>query len=186
MPARSHSAFTLIELLVTMAVIATLAGITITAINGVQQGATRARAAAEIAALNTAIESYKTDNGIYPGQDSDTSFGDPESDDDNPNTYEAGSIVLYAELVGEVDDKHYFIAKSGQISGDPHDVDTTYLVDPWGYAWGYAPVESNNRTTTPPMNIGFYDLWSSGGSSSEENASRWIVNWPDEVRKSVN
>jgi general secretion pathway protein G len=65
MPARP-SAFTLIELLVTITVIAILAGITLAAMGGVNQKATRDKTKAEIAAISNALEQYKSVNDTYP------------------------------------------------------------------------------------------------------------------------
>jgi general secretion pathway protein G len=59
-------AFTLIELLVTITVIAILAGITLAAMGGVNQKATRDKAKAEIAAISNALEQYKSINDTYP------------------------------------------------------------------------------------------------------------------------
>jgi general secretion pathway protein G len=59
-------AFTLIELLVTITVIAILAGITLAAMGGVNQKATRDKTKAEIAAISNALEQYKSVNDSYP------------------------------------------------------------------------------------------------------------------------
>jgi type II secretion system protein G len=63
---RSRLAFTLIELLVTVTVIAILAGITLAAMGGVNQKATRDKTKAEIAAISNALEQYKSVNDSYP------------------------------------------------------------------------------------------------------------------------
>ena len=63
---RSRLAFTLIELLVTITVIAILAGITLGAMGGVNQKATRDKTKAEIAAISNALEQYKSVNDTYP------------------------------------------------------------------------------------------------------------------------
>jgi general secretion pathway protein G len=63
---RSRLAFTLIELLVTVTVIAILAGITLAAMGGVNQKATRDKTKAEIAAISNALEQYKSVNDTYP------------------------------------------------------------------------------------------------------------------------
>jgi len=65
-PVSSSPAFTLIELLVTVTVIAILAGITLAAMGGVNQKATRDKTKAEIAAISNALEQYKSVNDSYP------------------------------------------------------------------------------------------------------------------------
>jgi type II secretion system protein G len=65
-PVSSSPAFTLIELLVTITVIAILAGITLAAMGGVNQKATRDKTKAEIAAISNALEQYKSVNDSYP------------------------------------------------------------------------------------------------------------------------
>jgi prepilin-type N-terminal cleavage/methylation domain-containing protein len=65
-PVCPSPAFTLIELLVTVTVIAILAGITLAAMGGVNQKATRDKTKAEIAAISNALEQYKSVNDSYP------------------------------------------------------------------------------------------------------------------------
>ena len=71
-------AFTLIELLVTITVIAILAGITLAAMGGVNQKATRDQAKAEVTAISNALEQYKSVNDSYPaaGGNSTVPFAD--------------------------------------------------------------------------------------------------------------
>src|SRR5881396_186273 len=63
---RSPRAFTLIELLVVIAIIGILAGLILAAAKYAQTKAARSRAETEIATMETALEHYKNDNGIYP------------------------------------------------------------------------------------------------------------------------
>jgi prepilin-type N-terminal cleavage/methylation domain-containing protein len=65
-PLRHLGGFTLIELLTVMAVIAILAGLILSISGYAEKKGAMARAQAEVAALSTACESYKTDNGAYP------------------------------------------------------------------------------------------------------------------------
>src|SRR5882672_10588162 len=60
------AAFTILELLVVMTIIIVLAGLILATSGYVQKKGARSRAEAEIAAMSTALESYKADNGIYP------------------------------------------------------------------------------------------------------------------------
>ena len=77
-----HSAFrvrgfTIIELLVVIAIIIILAGLIVSTVGYVQKKGARSRTEAEIAAISTALESYKADNGIYPRDASKTDQVDP-------------------------------------------------------------------------------------------------------------
>jgi prepilin-type N-terminal cleavage/methylation domain-containing protein len=65
-PALRCCAFTLIEMLVVMAVIVILAGLTIGGFGVIKKKTRLARVQAELARLQTAIESYKQSLGFYP------------------------------------------------------------------------------------------------------------------------
>lgn len=69
------AAFTLVELLTVIAIIAILAGLLLAAGSGIMKKAARSRASAEIQAMSTALEAYKTDNGIYPVGNTTASSG---------------------------------------------------------------------------------------------------------------
>lgn len=43
------------------------------------------------------------------------------------------------------------------------------FIDPWGIIYSYNP-------TTPAVNIGFFDLWSTAGESTGGNSNNWIRN----------
>ena len=60
------AAFTLIELLVVVAVIAILAGLTLSTLGYVNKKGAESRAQAEVAALSAAIEAFKLGEGFYP------------------------------------------------------------------------------------------------------------------------
>lgn len=62
----ARRAFTLIELLTVMAIIGILAGITFGVVKGVQERAAISQCRTELAALGTALESYKKQYGDYP------------------------------------------------------------------------------------------------------------------------
>jgi prepilin-type N-terminal cleavage/methylation domain-containing protein len=180
-----RSGFTLIELLVVVTVIALLAGITIGTLGAVQKKAARGRAAAEIAAIETALERYKVDFGDYPAVFSISTSGNVYAG--NPNSYlgssaninsdgqitsGTGARRLFAELMGRTkftDPVHpnrtpYLELKEGQI-GDK--AGNSYIQDPFGYAYGYyynpAGLSQSNRKSL--MNYVMPDIWSTGGET---------------------
>ena len=63
---KRDNGFTLLELMTVMIIIAVLAALVLKAAGYAQNKAARSRAASEIAAMSTALESYKADNGEYP------------------------------------------------------------------------------------------------------------------------
>jgi prepilin-type N-terminal cleavage/methylation domain-containing protein len=81
---RSSPAFTLIELLVVISIIGLLAAFTVTGLMAVKRSQYRSHARAEMALIETAIDSYKAAYGFYPP-------GNPNSAIFNP---------LYFELLG--------------------------------------------------------------------------------------
>src|SRR5581483_6007402 len=92
-PVRSNRAFTLIELLVVIAIIAALAGMIFPAAAGIDRKKKIAVARAELAQLETAIESYKARFGAYPP--------------DNPGNFVSNQ--LYFELVGSTKSNNVYL-----------------------------------------------------------------------------
>src|SRR5438270_9205982 len=99
------SAVTIIELLVVIMIIMILAGLILSISSYVQNKGARARAETEIAAVSAALESYKADNGIYPGN-ADTNSLNPTTDvNSSPptagtNKYSKAGLWLYEQLAG--------------------------------------------------------------------------------------
>lgn len=115
----SRQAFTLIELLVVMAIIAILAGLTLSTVGYVQKKGARSRAEAEVAALSAAIDSYKLDFGDYPASNN-----------------------LYTELTGQGPTnsrKVYFEPKASRV-----DTNSTF-VDPFADPYHYEPVSPSHN-----------------------------------------
>lgn len=144
---RLRAAFTLIELLVVVAIIAILAGLTLSTLGYVNRKGAESRAQAEVVALSVAIDSFYADYSAYPA-----------------------SKNLYRELTGQtnfanainVNGKVYF-EPTPSITGT--NGSTPIFQDPWGAAYNY--------TTNPVNNVGFYDLWSTAGGA---NSNNWIRN----------
>ncbi len=176
----TRSSFTLIELLAAIAVILLLSGFVIATAGYVQEKTKRSRAQVEIAAISTALENYKTDNGVYPSSEA-TSTLNPSTT--TPSSYISAGTFLYAQLSGDSDGNpltppsglpNYFgnsliVDMLGPNPAGPN----TYLRDPFRNSYGY----STARATNPAGSIGHnptYDLWSTANSS---DPSRWIKNW---------
>jgi prepilin-type N-terminal cleavage/methylation domain-containing protein len=83
-PAPVRRGFTLIELLVVISVIAVLAGLTLGVVKGVLRTKTISNAQAEMAGIESAIDRYHADYGIYPPSNTNNFLVNP----------------LYFELVG--------------------------------------------------------------------------------------
>lgn len=175
MNAARRNSFTLIELLVVMAVIAMLSAITLGAAGAIQNKAARSRAAAEIAAISVALESYKTDNGAYPSL---TTASMPTATSSyNATTYKNGATNLYFSLAGGQPNWVKSTTLTGPIymSFKKNQLDSTVscgVQDPFGYFYGYS---GNNAI----MNVGFFDLWSTAGKTDSSTSSLAIRvnNW---------
>jgi general secretion pathway protein G len=122
------AAFTLIELLVVVAVIAILAGLTLGFMRGATERAKRGQAAAELATIATALESYQRQYGDYPRTDS-------------------GAELLQA-LIGRrgptgapMPGRSFLATAHFSTNGDPDRDAAAILLDPWGnpYFYRYAP-----------------------------------------------
>jgi type II secretion system protein G len=110
-----RAAFTLIELLVVIAVIGILAGLTLSAVGGIQKKGARAKAESDIQAISAALEDYHRDFGAFP------SPGD-----------------LYAELTTDGattnTNKVYFEITPGIIGTNNA---LKFFQDPWGAPYQY-------------------------------------------------
>lgn len=146
----SEGAFTLVEILVVLAIILVLASIVISTAKYAQAKAARSRTQAEMAAMETALESYKNDNGAFPPGD---------------NTWKSATN-LHKALVGG--SKTYMNFKPSQIVELPTPPVSTNIMDPFGRPYYYQyPGVSNSAN---------FDLWSAG-PDAQTNTPDDIVNW---------
>lgn len=121
--------FTIIELLVVVAIIAILAGLTLSTLGYVNRKGAESRARTEVAALAAAIESYRLECGAYPAADN-----------------------LYTELTaaGPLNtNKVYFEPPPGMVNTNSN---PRVFVDPYGSTYNYEP-------DNPTRNIGSFDLY---------------------------
>lgn len=107
-------AFTLIELLIVVAIIAILAALTLSTLGYVNKKGAETRARSEVAALSTAIEAYKLDNGTYP-----------------TNVNSLHSVLCPATAGAKV----YFEPTPGILATNGG---TVFFTDPWGASYGYS------------------------------------------------
>jgi general secretion pathway protein G len=168
-----RSAFTLIELLTVLVIIMILVGIIVGASKYAQVKGGNTRAQAEIAAIETALESYKNDNGAYP----------PSTTTPDNTT---NSILLYNALVAGP--KQYMTFKPTEMRDGqgtfsytipcvpnpiPYpNLTNVMIVDPFGHPYNYYnPCNAGGLT-----NQTTFDLWSYGPSGSNGLADN-ITNW---------
>jgi type II secretory pathway pseudopilin PulG len=200
---KRRASFTLVELLTVIAIIAILCALTLTAASGLWAKSLRSRAAGEIKAMSGALEGYKIDNAIYPNTNVATGTVMSSSPlvtntaanpyfstlfDGTGANYKKTSQVLFLALSGQTNftdipggAKVYMTFKRNQV-GDPNGTSTgaSYIQDPWGYSYAYSiGTGGGGATTNYPYNgNGFYDLWSTGGTTTNApNANVWINNW---------
>jgi prepilin-type N-terminal cleavage/methylation domain-containing protein len=166
-PRRPTAAFTLIELLAVITVIGILAGLTLGAAGAVRRHGASSTAKAEVAALQAACDRYFADNNLYP---TTNSMPDPSSSySPTASIYTGAGQALFTNLLGSVTlsvaptTKRYFEPKPAMVytNGSPN-----YLIDPWGYAYGY-----NSDGTNAPL------IWSTAGTTKGET-NKWIASWP--------
>jgi general secretion pathway protein G len=157
--------FTLIEMMVVIAIILVLAGIIVGAAKYAQTKAARSRAQGEIAAMEMALEHYKSDNGVYPRSTPTRSSGLGQV---AGPTEISNSGSLYAALTAP---KAYMTFKANQIAMKGV---ITYVIDPFGSPYNYYcnPGAANQTNTAS------FDLWSYGANGiNEEGTNDDIVNW---------
>jgi prepilin-type N-terminal cleavage/methylation domain-containing protein len=186
------AAFTLVELLVVIAIIGILAAITLGAATTVMSSAARSRAKTEMEQMKAGLEAYKNDNGAYPLVNTmDTNTYSTYDGSGTATNYTYSAQVLYQALTGQTNFldtplagvTHYMTFKAGHLGNATAPAGTsatggssTYIADPWGYAYGY---NTGSTNAYPYSGNGFYDLWTTGGSlyGSTTFTNTWISNW---------
>jgi prepilin-type N-terminal cleavage/methylation domain-containing protein len=186
-----NTAFTLIELIVVVTIITILAGLVLSTAGYARKKGARARAETEIAAMSAACESYRADNGVYPGS-SDTNNLNAKTSF-NPSAYQAASLYLYNALFGATNGsrtpnagaRSYFVFKPNMLSPADQTQNVQYIQDPFGNSYGYSTIDNPiaNPSPTPGYNPTF-DLWSTAGVAPSPTPAPpatqqdlWIKNW---------
>jgi type II secretory pathway pseudopilin PulG len=191
---RTEGAVTIIELLIVIMIILILAGLILSISSYVQNKGARARAETEIAAMSAALESYKADNGIYPGN-ADTNSLNPTTDvNSSPptsgtNNYSKAGLYLYEQLAGVTSgvrsetpsSKSYFSFKPNMLSPKDTSKNIVGIGDPFGNLYGYStsknPVLNPTGYTTAAGNNPTFDLWSTSGGMTSSDIPKWTKNW---------
>ena len=166
-PLRTMAAFTLIELLGVITIIGILAGLTLGAAGAVRRHGATSTAKAEVAALQAACDRYYADNNSYP-----VNTNVSPSSSFAPTAYTTAGQVLFTNLFGgnqynvAPSAKRYFEPKPSMVNST--NTANPYLIDPWGYAYGY-----NSDGTNAPL------IWSTAGQTTGgANTNKWITSWP--------
>ncbi|NNE90045.1 MAG: type II secretion system protein [Verrucomicrobiales bacterium] len=182
--------FSLVELLVVISIIVILASLIIASLPGIQNKANRNQVQNFMAELESGLEKYQIDHGIYP-QNPSGSNGDRDS------TGIEGAKVLYQHLSGDYlmddgkvdpDEKIYVLRldywTSERNSKNPRSVKTSdgyTIVDTYGSPVRYIAdppnISPEERKTFNPT----YDLWSTAGNEGDPDdfsvQANYITNW---------
>jgi len=199
-------AFTLLELLIVIAIITVLAGLTIQVLGHVNRSAGIHRAKTEIAAIETALENFKTDNGDYPRCSETDLLDASQHGGDNslaisgsgvvPARSGSASLTLYVNLSGDTglrgvtgtNARVYMNFKSNMLyprtpAGTARTSDISAVIDPFRDVYGYSTIgSSTSALATPSTPKGYnptFDLWSEGGAVQYgvSGTASWISNW---------
>jgi prepilin-type N-terminal cleavage/methylation domain-containing protein len=168
--AASRSAFTLVELLVVIAIIVILAGLLLSTSGYVQEKAGIERAKNEIAAISTALEAYKMDNGDYPTDGADGSDNSTKVLlDALSSTNSTEKVYFKGGFPGKMMDSYGSTKGYDEIRNSAKS-----LVDPFGnpYRYQYDPASDNSDRSGK----GFFKLWSQGKKNTTDT-NTWIKNW---------
>ncbi len=180
---RQPKGFTLMEMLVVITIIVMLAGLTVAGIGFVNIRKANSQAQVQISLLCKAIEEYKLDNGVYPGDLADS----PIDGDISEELYQALFLDGYLDQVAaEVNPRKMYLPeldpRSGKQSWVERSLDDTVanipikILDPWRRPYLY-------RKGADAQNPDF-DLWSTGkdGKTDITDADRNIDVNRDDIR----
>src|SRR5215469_18433905 len=168
---RRYTAFTLIELVVVIGLIVILTGLVLSTVGYARKKGARARAETEIAAMAAALESYKSDNAVYPRDNATNQYTDTlnaqQNFDPTQSVYQNASFYLYGQLSGNPSgdrttytQQRYFQFKPNMLFPADQTQNVQYIQDPFGNSYGYSTANQADSTKgyNPP-----FDLWSTAG-----------------------
>jgi prepilin-type N-terminal cleavage/methylation domain-containing protein len=201
----SPNGFTLIEMVIVIAVLLVLAALTIGVAAFVIRKSNVTKALNEIHLMQTWCDAYKSDHGTYP-QNADTDALDPRGDIDPASPkYQKASLHLYSCITGDflpsdapdgkpdVGKSTYGTFLPRQLSRDGSNAEAVrFIQDPFGAAYGYstsgsqseaayrAALRINPNAPRPANAKGYspsFDLWSTGGGTTDSQKARWVKSW---------
>lgn len=182
--------FTLMELMAVVAIMATLAALTLVGFKAAQVTAARNRTAAFHRAIISGLEQYFTDNGEYPTPKDGNATGSFQG----KQFVVGGAKMLYQAMSGDGDDeivlgKAKFGASDGKVVGDevkvvkltemPREMQMNsdkgwILVDGFNHPFQYTKGPDRPRPGQPaPAKVSMnttYDLWSFAESETNTTA----------------
>ncbi|MDX6766996.1 MAG: type II secretion system protein [Candidatus Methylacidiphilales bacterium] len=184
---RNRRAFTLIELLVVITIIGILAGLALPAVNGALNTARKAEAGAMVNQLRTAMVSYQTEYGTWPGlftgTDASTNSGDTAlyniligstsatASDQNPRR------IVFMEFNTKV------LRSNISSSNKTPDASGTKFVDPWHQAYWIQVDSDYNNQIAVGDNQGTINasvaIWSRGPQKSYDGTdkTKYVTTW---------
>jgi prepilin-type N-terminal cleavage/methylation domain-containing protein len=156
---RADTGFTLLELLVVITIILILAGITVGGLKYVTAKQNNEKCKADIKLLETGLEAYKMDYGVYPlevgnGSQSlfDALYWDTDMDG-SPIAADPTQKIYVSEL-----DPSNVKAKWTMAQGSSH-----RIVDPWSSDYNYRRgLSQDGKTPNPDAKNPDFDIWSAG------------------------
>lgn len=172
---KKRESFTLIELLVVMGIIGLLVALLFPAIGAARLAANRARAQAEVKALEAAMNKYLLDYGRYPGQ---TTAAD--------KSFTSGNASQIAEFAALIDTLRGITTNNNPRREVYLDVatgaaTTNGLVDPWDRPYRLVVDGNFDKTITLPSPLSgtvrgrSVVVWSVGPDGT--NVANFIKSW---------